>query len=62
MEKSIDTIGEVEAGEAEVLLELVETLIEEWCVARAVRARKMNSIKAMAAGNGAPWRAHPDAD
>lgn len=60
MEKSIDTIVEVDAGEAEVLVELIETLIAEWYIARAVRQERMAAIKAIAAAKGAPGREHPE--
>lgn len=49
MEKDINTIVDVDSGEAELLLQLIETLITEWYVARHDRAERMAKITAAAA-------------
>lgn len=48
MEKDIDLIIEVEPGEAELLIELIETLVRDWYVARRERDERLEKIKAMA--------------
>jgi hypothetical protein len=44
MEKDIDTIVEVDANEAKLLIELIETLIDEWYVHRHARDERMQAI------------------
>jgi len=53
MEKDIDQIVPVEPAEAQLLIELIETLFEEWYVQRDSRARRLNKIKALAEGKKA---------
>ena len=48
MEKDIDTIIDVDPGEAALLIELIETLIEEWYVHPHDRNSKMDAIIAIA--------------
>lgn len=48
MEKDINLIVDVEPHEAELLIGLIETLIEEWYVARYERSKRMGAIKATA--------------
>ncbi len=47
MEKDIDRIVPVDPGEAQVLIELVEMLFDEWYGARERRKMKLQSIKAI---------------
>lgn len=49
MEKDINLIIEVDPGEAQALIELVEMLFEEWYVARNKRGMRLASVKAIAA-------------
>lgn len=49
MEKDINVIADVEMEEAELLIGLIETLIDEWYVARFEREHRMAKIKAAAA-------------
>jgi hypothetical protein len=49
MEKDIDLIVEVDPGEAQALIELIELLFEEWYVARHNRRQRVQKIEAMAA-------------
>ncbi|MFJ3050835.1 DUF4145 domain-containing protein [Pseudomonas nitroreducens] len=49
MEKDIDLIVEVDADEAELLVGLIETLLEDWYVQRYERQQRMARIKASAA-------------
>ena len=44
MEKEIDLIVSVDPDEAQVLIELVEMLFEEWYVARDARQKKLAAI------------------
>ncbi len=53
MEKDIDSIIEVELDEARLLIELIETLIDEWYVERHARTLRMNAIIAAAAAKSA---------
>jgi hypothetical protein len=48
MEEDIDTIVEVEPEEAQKLIWLIETLIQEWYVARFERDRRLTELHAMA--------------
>jgi hypothetical protein len=45
MEKDINVIVEVESGEAQALIELIELLFEEWYVARHEREAKLAKVK-----------------
>ena len=49
MEKEIDLIVQVDPGEAQILIELIEALFEEWYVARLRRKQRFESVKAVAA-------------
>lgn len=49
MEKNVDLIVEIEPGEAQVLIELVELLFEEWYVEREKRTKRLAEIKALSA-------------
>ena len=49
MEKDIDLIVDVDPGEAQALIELIELLFEEWYVARHTREQRVKRITAMAA-------------
>jgi hypothetical protein len=48
MEKDIDRIIQVDPGEAQVLIELIESLFEEWYVARERRRLRFASVAAVA--------------
>lgn len=49
MEKDINVIVDVEPHEAELLIQLIETLISEWYVNREERKRRMSSVVGLAA-------------
>lgn len=53
MEKDINLIIDVEPEEAELLIGLIETLLEEWYVHRHERERKMKEVIAAASGKAA---------
>lgn len=57
MEKDIDTIIEVDEDEAELLVQLIESLFEEWYIKRHQRQEKMARIKAVAAEKDAERKA-----
>ena len=48
MEKNINHIVPVDPEEAQLLIELIESLFEDWYVAREKRASRLASIKALA--------------
>lgn len=48
MESDINVIVDVDPGEAQALIELIEMLFEEWYVARSKREAKLKKIKAIA--------------
>jgi hypothetical protein len=48
MEKDINLIVDVEAGEAELLIQLLETLFKEWYINRHEREEQMKQIVAVA--------------
>jgi len=49
MEKDIDVIVDVDPGEAELLIQLIETLLREWYIARHEREARMRNLVATAA-------------
>jgi hypothetical protein len=48
MEKDINVIVDVDPGEAQALLDLIEMLFEEWYVARNTRQEKLTKLKTIA--------------
>jgi hypothetical protein len=54
MERDINLVIDVDAGEATLLIQLVETLLTEWYVARFERERRMKELTAIAAAKKAP--------
>jgi hypothetical protein len=48
MEKDIDLIVDIEPGEAQILIDLVEILFDEWYVARETRKNRLASLKHLA--------------
>lgn len=48
MEKDISLIVDVDPGEAQILIELVESLFDEWYVARDRRNQKFAAVRAVA--------------
>lgn len=60
MEKDINVIVDVEAGEAELLIELIETLSSEWYVNREERKVRMEAVVS-AAANVTPDHPTPQA-
>jgi hypothetical protein len=48
MEKDIDVIVDVDPGEAQALLDLIEMLFDEWYVARNSRQEKLAKLKTIA--------------
>jgi hypothetical protein len=48
MERDINTIIDVDAGEARILIELIETLFKEWYVARHQRVKRLEGLKQIA--------------
>jgi hypothetical protein len=50
MEKDINIIVDVEPQEAELLIELIETLLEDWYINRHERQQRLRAIKEVAEG------------
>jgi hypothetical protein len=48
MEKDINVIVDVDTGEAELLIKLIETLFDEWYITRHERQQRMGKIKTLA--------------
>jgi hypothetical protein len=46
MEKDINVIVDVDPGEAQLLIELIELLVKDWYVARHEREERLNAIVA----------------
>jgi Domain of unknown function (DUF4145) len=59
MEKDIDVIVDVDADEAQILIELVETLIKDWYVTRNEREQRMAAIATIKAAKDAAKKAPP---
>lgn len=57
MESDISLIVDVDPGEAQALIELIEMLFEEWYVARKVRDEKLARVKTIAAEKAAAIQA-----
>ncbi len=57
MEKDINVIVEIDSDEAQMLIELIEMLFEEWYVARHVRQERLASIKKLAEDKKPPPKA-----
>jgi hypothetical protein len=49
MERDIDLIVDVDPGEAQALIELIEMLFQDWYVARQKREQRLASVKLIAA-------------
>jgi hypothetical protein len=49
MERDVDVIVDIEPGEAQILIELIEMLFEEWYVARHVRQERLARVAAVSA-------------
>lgn len=60
MEADIDVIVDVDPGEAALLINLIETLIDEWYVHRHEREQRMTKIVAIAAAKKAEKDARKD--
>jgi hypothetical protein len=54
MEKDIDVIVEVDPNEADLLIELIETLVREWYINREERRARMGHLVAAAAAKKPP--------
>ena len=59
MERDIDVIVDIEPGEAQKLIGLVELLFEEWYVARDERTKRLNALKALASAKDAERKGTP---
>lgn len=59
MEKDINVIVDVDPGEAELLIQLVETLLTEWYVGRHEREQRMLAVSAAAAAKKEPPQSAP---
>jgi Domain of unknown function (DUF4145) len=53
MEKDINVIVDVDPGEAQALIDLIELLFEDWYVARSSRQCKLSKLKLIADDNAA---------
>lgn len=49
MDRDINVIVDVDAGEAQALIELIEMLFQDWYVARHKRSQRLANVKAIAA-------------
>jgi hypothetical protein len=54
MERDIDVIIEVDPDEADLLIELIETLVHEWYINREERRTRMGHLVAAAAAKKPP--------
>jgi hypothetical protein len=48
MEKDINVIIDVDANEAQLLLELIEQLVDDWYIARRQKEERLQKIKTVA--------------
>lgn len=61
MEKDIDVIVDVDPGEAQKLIELIELLVEEWYIQRERRNQRLVELGAVAAAKDEAKHAEPRA-
>lgn len=61
MEKDINVIVDIDPGEAQALIELIEMLFDDWYVARHARQERLARVKAIAAEKEALRLAAPQA-
>ena len=59
MERDIDVIVDVDPGEAELLIDLIETLVRDWYIAREQRRERLEAIKLVADKKDAARRTPP---
>lgn len=59
MEKDINTIVDIDPDEAQILIDLVETLFDEWYVSREERAKRFKGIAVLRAKKDAEKPAKP---
>ena len=59
MEKDIDVIVDVDPGEAELLVDLIETLVRDWYIAREQRRERLEAIKQIADSKDAARKKPP---
>ncbi|MFI5020887.1 MAG: DUF4145 domain-containing protein [Alphaproteobacteria bacterium] len=59
MEKDVNVIVDVEPDEAQLLIELIELLMEEWYVARHDRTERLRALEAVAAAKDAARKGKP---
>ncbi len=59
MEKDIDLIIEIDPDEAQILIELVETLFDEWYVAREQRTQRFKGLAELRAKKDAEKSTKP---
>jgi hypothetical protein len=59
MENNIDVIVDVEPEEAQLLINLIETLVEEWYVARHNRKSRFAKLAAVAEAKALAKKAEP---
>ena len=62
MEKDINLIVDVEPGEAEKMIWLIETLIKDWYLNRHERQIKLEAIKKLGADKAAARNGQPDGE
>ena len=60
MEKDINLIVDVDPGEAQALIELIELLFAEWYVAREVRQERLKKVRLIAETKEVAKNAKPD--
>jgi hypothetical protein len=53
MEKDINSIIDIDPGEAQLLIELIETLFDEWYLARDERKRRFERLSLLSASKDA---------
>jgi hypothetical protein len=59
MEKDINVIVDVDPGEAQTLIGLIELLVKDWYITRHQREERLNSIVAIAEAKEAAKKATP---
>ncbi|HBM7602516.1 hypothetical protein [Enterobacter asburiae] len=60
MEKNIDVIVDVSSDEADLLIEMIEMLIEDWYIARHRKQEKLKRIQEVAAEKAAARKVKPN--
>jgi hypothetical protein len=62
MEEDVNVIVDVDSGEAQLLIELIEIVVKDWYIAAAERRKRLEAVAALAKAKDAERQSAKDAD